>query len=75
VCAVAGGVVRIALVSEKRCYRMASFENDRASGAATAAFGLSLESAFCPQKRGNPRTTVSGAEADTNTVDEHDRST
>jgi hypothetical protein len=73
VSAVTGRVVRIPLIPEKSGYRGIRSENDRSTVTAVAAVWLAFGFASHPHKRNNPRTTVAGAEVDSDSVDKHDR--
>lgn len=64
-------MVRIAFVTEKGRNRGVCSKVDRATDTTAAADGPALWFAFFPYKRDNPRSTVTGAEVDTNPVDKH----
>jgi hypothetical protein len=68
-----GGVVRIALVAEQSGHRGIGPKDHRPARSAVATSGPPLGATFGPHKRSNPRTSVSGAEADSDPVNEHDR--
>jgi hypothetical protein len=68
-----GPIMGVAVVAQEGRYRGIGAEDDAPSGAAISANRSSLGLAFGAHKRNNPRTAVSGAEVDSNSVDKHDR--
>ena len=71
VMSLAGGVVGVSSVAKKSGYRRVRSQNDRASRAAASSDGFAFWLPFCPNKRDNPRSTVTGAEVDTDPVYKH----
>jgi hypothetical protein len=72
--AIARRVVGLALESKKRGHRRVRAQYHGSAWSPVASGWTALGPTFRPHKRSNPRTTVSGAEADSGPVNEHDRS-
>jgi hypothetical protein len=66
-------IVGIAVIAEERGHGGIGAKDDIPSRSAVPAYGSSFGLSFGAHKRNNPRTTVSGAEVDSDSVDKHDR--
>jgi hypothetical protein len=66
-------IVGIAVIAQERGHGGIGAKDDIPSRSAVPAYGSSFGLSFGAHKRNNPRTTVSGAEVDSDSVDKHDR--
>jgi hypothetical protein len=71
VSAVACLVVGVSPVAEQSGNRRVCSKNDGTPDSTVSANRLAFWPSFCPHKRDNPRTAVTGAKADTNPVYKH----
>jgi hypothetical protein len=71
--AAASLIMGIAVIAQERGHREIGAKDDIPSGSAVSPDGPPFGLSFGAHKRNNPRTTVSGAEVDSDSVDKHDR--